>query len=143
MAAKKAETGFTPEERAAMRERARELRARRSAEKTDPEGAVRAAIAKMPEPYRHMGEKLHAIIRANAPALTPRTWYGMPAYEKEGEVVCFFRGGEKFKERYMTLGFNDCAKLDEGRLWAISFALTELTPSEESKIALLLKKAVG
>ena len=143
MPAKKGAEGFTDEERAAMRERAKELKARSRGGKTDGESDVRAAIAKMPEPSRSMGERLHAIIRANAPALSPRTWYGMPAYSKEGEVVCFFRGGEKFKERYMTLGFNDAAKLDEGHLWAVAFALTELSPADEARIAALVKKAVG
>jgi hypothetical protein len=143
MPAKKGPEGFSDEERAAMRERARELKARSRGSKTDGESDVRAAIAKMPEPSRSMGERLHAIIRANAPTLSPRTWYGMPAYAKDGEVVCFFRGGEKFKERYMTLGFNDSAKLDEGHLWPVAFALTELTPADEATVAALVKKAVS
>ena len=109
----------------------------------DGERAVLAAITAMPEPYRTMGERLHAIIRANAPALSPRTWYGMPAYAKDGKIVCFFRGGEKFKERYMTLGFNQEANLDEGHMWPIAFALTDLTPAEEAKIGALVKRAVG
>lgn len=117
--------------------------ARPRPEKTEGEGAVLAAIAKMPEPYQSMGGRLHALIRANAPGLVPRTWYGMPAYAKEdGEVVCFFRGGEKFKERYMTLGFNDGANLDEGGFWPVYFALTALTTTEEQRIGALVKKAV-
>lgn len=112
--------------------------------KADEEAAVLAAIAAMPEPYRAMGERLHAIIKASAPALSPKTWYGMPAYaNKDGKVVCFFRSADKFKERYMTLGFNDAAKLDEGSLWPISFALTELTAAEEAKIGAIVKKAVS
>ena len=112
-------------------------------DKADGEGAVLAAIAAMPAPYNAMGERLHAIIKASAPALTPRLWYGMPAYARDGNVICFFRGADKFKERYMTLGFNDKAKLDEGRLWPIAFALTELTAAEEARIAGLVKKAAG
>ncbi len=112
--------------------------------KAEDEAAVLAAIAAMPEPYRAMGERLHAIIKASAPALSPKTWYGMPAYaNKDGKVVCFFRGGDKFKERYMTLGFNDAAKLDEGSLWPIAYALTELTPAEEDRIGTIVKKAVS
>lgn len=107
------------------------------------ESAVLTKIAAMPEPYNAMGERLHAIIKASAPTLTPKLWYGMPAYTKGGKVVCFFRGGEKFKERYMTLGFNDVANLDEGAMWPIAFALTELTATEEARIAALVKKAVG
>lgn len=142
-------SGFTAEERAAMRERARELKVAAGqrgsfSAKADGESAVRAALGKMPEPYRSMGERLHAIIKVSAPTLSPRTWYGMPAYSSpDGTVVCFFRGGEKFKERYMTLGFNDAAKLDEGRLWPISFALTNLTAEEEERIAALVRRAVG
>ncbi|MDQ1279465.1 MAG: hypothetical protein QG670_727 [Thermoproteota archaeon] len=114
------------------------------ADKVDGESAVLAAIAAMPEPYRTMGERLHAIIKASAPALSPRLWYGMPAYaNKDGKVICFFRGGEKFKERYMTLGFNNEAHLDEGHLWPIAFALTELTAAEEAKISELVKKSVS
>ncbi len=112
-------------------------------DKADGESAVLAAIAAMPEPYRAMGERLHAIIKASAPALSPRLWYGMPAYAKDGKVVCFFRGGEKFKERYMTLGFNDEANLDEGNMWPIAFALKELTAAEEARIGALVKKAVS
>ena len=112
--------------------------------KADDEAAVLAAIAAMPETYRAMGERLHAIIKASAPALSPKTWYGMPAYaNKDGKVVCFFRGADKFKERYMTLGFNDAAMLDEGSLWPIAFALTELTAAEEDQIGTIVKKAVS
>ena len=114
-----------------------------SADKADGESAVLAKIAAMPEPYRAMGERLHAIIKASAPALSPKLWYGMPAYAKDGKVVCFFRGGEKFKERYMTLGFNEEANLDEGHMWPIAFALTELTAAEEARIGALVKKAVS
>jgi len=109
----------------------------------DGESAVLAKIAAMPGPYRAMGERLHAIIKASAPALSPKVWYGMPAYAKDGKVVCFFRGAEIFKERYMTLGFSDEANLDEGHLWPIAFALTELTAAEEARIAALVKKAVS
>jgi hypothetical protein len=112
-------------------------------DKADGESAVLAAIAAMPEPYRSMGERLHAIIKASAPALSPRLWYGMPAYAKDGKVVCFFRSGQKFKERYMTLGFNDVANLDEGSMWPIAFALMELTAAEEARIGALVKKAVS
>ena len=113
------------------------------ADKADRESAVLANIAAMPGPDRALGERLHAIIKASAPALAPRLWYGMPAYAKDGKVVCFFRGGDKFKERYMTLGFNDAANLDEGHLWPIAFALTELTAAEEARIGALVKKAVS
>ena len=114
------------------------------ADKEDGERAVLSAIAAMVEPYRAMGERLHAIIKASAPALSPKTWYGMPAYaNKDGKVVCFFRSGEKFKERYMTLGFNQEANLDEGHMWPIAFALTELTAAEEARIGALVKKAVS
>jgi uncharacterized protein YdhG (YjbR/CyaY superfamily) len=104
---------------------------------------VLAAIAAMQEPYRTMGERLHAIIKASAPALSPRLWYGMPAYAKDGKVICFFRSGEKFKERYMTLGFNQEANLDEGSMWPVAFALTELTAPEEARIGALVKKALS
>ena len=113
------------------------------AKNTDEESAVLAAISAMENPYRAIGERLHAIIKANAPALSPRLWYGMPAYAMDGKAVCFFRSGQKFKERYMTLGFNDVAKLDEGNLWPIAFALTELTAAEEARIGALVKKAVS
>jgi uncharacterized protein YdhG (YjbR/CyaY superfamily) len=116
---------------------------RKAEDKVDGEGAVLEAIAAMPEADRIMGERLHAVIRANAPALSPKLWYGMPAYAKDGKVVCFFRSGQKFKERYMTLGFNDLANLDEGGMWPISFALKEVTEVEEAQIAALMKKAVS
>ena len=141
MPAKNAAKGFTNEERAAMRAHAKELRAQ--ADRANGESDVLAAIAAMSEPYRAMGERLHAIIKSNAPTLSPRTWYGMPAYSKDGDVVCFFRSGEKFKERYMTFGFNDSANLDEGHLWPVAFALKELTAAEEARIGELVKKAVS
>src|SRR5438132_2562042 len=134
--------GFTNEERAAMKERAQELKAARSG-KADGESDVLAAIAKMPEPDRAMGKRLHALIKASAPTLSPKTWYGMPAYAKDGKVVCFFRGAHKFKERYAMFGFNDAANLDEGAMWPIAFALKKLTATEEAKIGALVKKAVS
>jgi hypothetical protein len=112
-------------------------------DKADGESAVLAKIAALPGPYRAMGERLHAIIKASAPALSPKLWYGMPAYAKDGKVVCFFRGAEVFKERYMTLGFSDQANLDEGGLWPVAFALTELTAAEEARIGALVTKAVS
>lgn len=133
--------GFTAEERAAMKERAKELKA--EAEKADGESALLAKIAEMSEPDRSMAERLHAIITASAPALAPKTWYGMPAYARNGKVVCFFQSAQKFDARYATLGFSDEANLDEGALWATSFALKELTAVEEAKIAALVKKAVS
>jgi uncharacterized protein YdhG (YjbR/CyaY superfamily) len=137
--------GFTDEERAVMKERAQELNAAARAKKgkADGESDVLAKIAAMQEPDRAMAERLHAIIKAGAPALSPKTWYGMPAYARDGKVVCFFRSTQKFKERYMTLGFNDTANLDEGRMWPIAFALKELTATEEARIAALVKKAVS
>jgi uncharacterized protein YdhG (YjbR/CyaY superfamily) len=129
--------GFTAEERAAMKERAQELKA--EARESD----VLAKIAEMPEPDRSMGKRLHAIIKANAPALSPKTWYGMPAYAKDGEVVCFFQSAHKFNSRYATFGFNDSANLDKGAMWPTSFALKELTAAEEKKIGALVKKAVS
>jgi len=139
--------GFTGEERAAMKERARELKAgaRRGprAAKEDGEGAVLAKIAEMTEPDRAMGERLHAVIKASAPALSPRLWYGMPAYTKDGKIVCFFQPAQKFKTRYATLGFNDPANLDEGTMWPTAFALTELTAADEARIGALVKKAVS
>ena len=116
---------------------------KKTTKKSEDEAAVLAAIAAMPKADRAMGERLNAIIKSNASELTPKTWYGMPAYAKDGKVVCFFRSAEKFKERYMTLGFNDTANLDEGAMWPISFALKELTATEETKIVALLKKAVS
>ena len=135
-------TGFTDEERAAMRERAKELKA--AANKADGESAVLAKLAEMPEPDRAMGERLHAIIKASAPELTPKTWYGMPAYaNQDGKIVCFFQSAHKFNARYATFGFNDVANLDEGAMWPTSFALKELTAAEEAKISALVKKAVS
>jgi uncharacterized protein YdhG (YjbR/CyaY superfamily) len=139
--------GFTDEERAAMKERARELKAaaRRGprADKADGESAVLAKIAEMSEPDRATAKRLHAIIKASAPALSPKTWYGMPAYAKDGKVVCYFQSAQKFKSRYATFGFNDAANLDEGAMWPTSFALTELTATEEARISALVKKAVS
>jgi uncharacterized protein YdhG (YjbR/CyaY superfamily) len=137
--------GFTDEERAAMKERAQELKAaaRANKDKADGESAVLAKIAEMPEPDRAMAKRLHAIIKASAPALSPRTWYGMPAYAKDGNVVCFFQSAQKFKTRYATLGFSDKANLDEGAMWPTAFALKELTANEEARISALLKKAVS
>jgi uncharacterized protein YdhG (YjbR/CyaY superfamily) len=142
--AKKGET-FTAEERAAMKERAKELRAeaRAGKDRAAGESALLAKIAELQEPDRSICERLHALISANAPALLPKTWYGMPAYANiEGKVVLFFRDRQKFKERYMTLGFNEEANLDEGALWPIAFALTELNAAEETAIAGLVRKAV-
>jgi uncharacterized protein YdhG (YjbR/CyaY superfamily) len=141
----KKDTGFTDEERAAMKERARELKeaARADKDKSDGESAVLAKIAEMTEPDRDMATRLHAIIKASAPELSPRTWYGMPAYTRDGKVVCFFQGASKFNARYATFGFNDTANLDEGTMWPTSFALKELTPADEARIAALVKKAVS
>src|SRR5437016_10992200 len=142
----KAVKGFTDEERAAMKERAQELKAeaRRGprGKKADGEGDVLAKIAEMPEPDRAMGERIHAIVQASAPALSPRTWYGMPAYAKDGEVLCFFQPAQKFKTRYATLGFSDAANLDEGAMWPVVFALKELTATEESRISAHVRNAV-
>jgi len=137
--------GFTDDERAAMKERAQELKAeaRAKKDKADGEGAVLAKIAEMPEPDRAMAERLHAIIKASAPGLSPKTWYGMPAYAKDGKVVCYFQSAQKFKSRYATFGFNDTANLDEGTMWPTSFALKELTAAEEARIGALVKKAVS
>ena len=137
--------GFTAEERAAMKERAKELKAEARASKNRAEGesAVLAKLAEMPEPDRAMGERIHAIIKAAAPVLSPKTWYGMPAYAKDGKVVCYFTAASKFNSRYATLGFNDDANLDEGTMWPTSFALTELTADDEARIAALVKKAVS
>ena len=132
--------GFTAEEKAAMKERAKELKA--EAKKTDGENDVFEKIAEMEEPDRAMATRLHEIIKASAPELSPKTWYGMPAYAKDGQVVCFFQSAQKFKARYATLGFNDSAKLDEGAMWPTAYALKELTPAEEERIAALVKKAV-
>ena len=146
-AAGKASKGFTDEERAAMRERAQELKAaaRRGprAGKAGDESAVLAKIAAMPAPDRAMAERLHAIITASAPGLAPKLWYGMPAYAKDGNVVCFFQDARKFKTRYATLGFSDKAALDDGHMWPTAFALTELTADDEARIGALVKKAVS
>ena len=133
--------GFTDEERAAMKERAQELKA--EGEKADGERALLAKIAEMPEPDRAMARRLHAIVKASAPALSPKTWYGMPAYAKDGKVVCFFQSAQKFKSRYATFGFSDEANLDEGAMWPTSFALKKLTPAEEARIGALVKRAVS
>ena len=143
----KTSKGFTADERAAMRERAQELKAaaRRGPRpgKADGEGDVLAKIAEMPAPDRAIAERLHALIKASAPALSPRTWYGMPAYAKDGKVVCFFQSAQKFKTRYATFGFSDKAKLDEGAMWPTTFALAELTAANERRIRALVKKAVS
>jgi uncharacterized protein YdhG (YjbR/CyaY superfamily) len=138
--------GFTAEEQAAMKERAKELKAEARAKKDRAAGEkdLRAKVAEMEEPDRGMAERLHAIITANAPELMPKTWYGMPAYaNKDGKVVCFFQSAGKFKARYATLGFNDSAKLDEGAMWPTAFALMELSAAEEARIVALVKKAVS
>jgi uncharacterized protein YdhG (YjbR/CyaY superfamily) len=146
-ASAKPSKGFTDEERAAMKERAQELKAeaRRGsrAGKADGESDVLAKIAEMPEPDRVMAKRLHAIVIASAPALSPKTWYGMPAYAKDGKVVCFFQSAGKFKSRYATFGFSDEANLDEGAMWPTAFALKELTAAEEARIGALVKKAVS
>ena len=133
--------GFTPEERAAMKERAKEMKA--AASKADLEKDLLAKIKEMPEPDRGMATRLHELITATAPDLSPKTWYGMPAYAKDGKVVCFFQSADKFKARYATLGFNPEANLDEGNMWQTSFALKKLTAAEEAKIAKLVKRAVS
>src|SRR5215211_8130212 len=141
----KTSKGFTAEERAAMKERAQELKAeaRRGprADKADGESAVLAKIAEMPKADRAMAKRLHAIVKASAPDLSPKTWYGMPAYAKDGKVVCFFQSAQKFKSRYATFGFSDTANLDEGAMWPTSFALKDLTAAEEARIVALVKKA--
>lgn len=140
-AAGEASAGFTEEERAAMRERVRELKA--SAGKLDGESEVLAKLAAMAAHDRALGERIHAIVKANAPDLVPKLWYGMPAYaNKSGNVVCFYRDAQKFKSRYATLGFSDKAHLDDGAMWPTDFALKEITPAEEARIAALVKKAV-
>ena len=137
--------GFTDEEKAAMRDRAQEMKAEARANKNKAEGesAALAAIAAMKEPDRSMAKRLHAIIKASAPTLSPKTWYGMPAYAKDDKVVCFFQSAQKFKSRYATFGFSDTANLDEGALWPVAFALKELNAAEEAKISALLKKAIS
>ena len=133
--------GFTAEERAAMKERAKELKA--EAQKADGERAVLAKIAEMPKPDRAMAERLHELVKASAPELAPKTWYGMPAYARNGKVVCFFQSAHKFNARYATFGFNDAANLDDGAMWPTSFALKELTADDEVKIGALVKRAVS
>jgi uncharacterized protein YdhG (YjbR/CyaY superfamily) len=142
-ASDKTSEGFTDEERAAMKERAQELKAAARRGKADGESDVLAKIAEMPEPERAMAERLHAIIKASAPTLSPKTWYGMPAYARDGKVVCFFQSADKFKSRYATFGFSDEANLDDGALWPTSFALKELTADDEARIGALVKKAVS
>lgn len=141
MASKKKTTGFTAEERAAMKARAQELKTQ--AGRDAGEKAVLAALAKMPEPDRSLGKRLHALIKIHAPVLVPKTWYGMPAYARDDQVVCFFQNASKFKVRYATLGFSDKAKLNDGRMWPVAYALEAMTETEEKKIAALLRKAVG
>ena len=141
----KKSSGFTDEELAAMKERAKEQKAeaRAKKEKADGESEVLAKIAEMSEPDRTMAERLHALIKASAPDLAPKTWYGMPAYANDGKIVCFFQSAAKFNTRYATLGFSDTANLDEGALWPVAFALKELTATEEARISALVKQAVG
>jgi uncharacterized protein YdhG (YjbR/CyaY superfamily) len=143
----KATKGFTDEERAAMKEHAQELKAEQSrgarAKQADGEGDVLAKIAEMPESDRAMAARLHEVIKANAPGLSPRTWYGMPAYAKDGNVLCFFQSARKFKTRYATFGFSDKANLDEGSMWPVAFALKSLTAEDEARIVALVKKAVS
>jgi uncharacterized protein YdhG (YjbR/CyaY superfamily) len=145
VASDKTSKGFTDDERAAVRAHAQELKAeaRADANKADGERAVLAKIAEMSESDRAMAERLHAIITASAPALSPKTWYGMPAYAKAGKVVCFFQSAEKFHSRYATLGFNDAAHLDDGAMWPTAFALTQVTATDEAKISALVKRAAG
>jgi hypothetical protein len=133
--------GFTDEERGAMKDRVQEMKA--AADKADGESVVLAKIAELPGPDRALGKRLHAIIKASAPALSPKLWYGMPAYAKDGKIVCHFQSAHKFKTRYATLGFSDAANLDEGALWPVAFALTELTAADEARIGALVKKAVS
>ena len=140
-ATKKRYEGFTNEEKGAMKDRVQEMKA--AANKADEESAVLAKIAEMPGPDRAIGKRLHALIKASAPALSPRLWYGMPAYAKDGKVVCFFQSAQKFNTRYATFGFSDAANLDEGAMWPVAFALTKLTAAEEARIAALVKKAVS
>lgn len=137
--------GFTDAEKAAMKERAKELRAEARANKNKAEGEsdLLARIAEMPEPDRALAARIHEIIKAVAPMLTPKTWYGMPAYAKDGKIICFFQGAAKFETRYATLGFNDAARLDDGHMWPTAFALTQLTAAEEAKIRALVQRAVG
>jgi len=140
-ATKKRYEGFTAEEKAAMQDRVQEMKV--AAQKADGESEVLAKIAALPATDRAMAKRLHAIIKASAPALSPKTWYGMPAYAKDGKIVCFFQSAQKFKTRYATLGFNDAARLDEGNMWPTAFALMKLTPADEARIGALVKKAVS
>lgn len=140
-AKKKRYEGFTDEERAAMQDRVQEMKVARG--KADGESEVLAKISQLPPTDRDMAKRLHAVIKASAPALSPKTWYGMPAYAKDGKIVCFFQSAQKFKTRYATLGFNDAARLDEGNMWPTAFALMKLTPADEARIGALLKKAVS
>jgi uncharacterized protein YdhG (YjbR/CyaY superfamily) len=133
--------GFTAEEKAAMQDRVQEMKV--AAQKADGESEVLAKIAELPATDRAMAKRLHAVIKASAPALSPKTWYGMPAYAKDGKIVCFFQSSHKFKTRYATLGFNDAARLDEGNMWPTAFALMKLTPADEARIGALVKKAVS
>ena len=139
--AKKRYDGFTAEERGAMKDRVQEMKAAKGA--AEGEGAVLAKIAELPEPDRAMGRRLHGIIKASAPGLTPRLWYGMPAYAKDGKIVCHFQSAQKFKTRYATLGFSDAAHLDEGNMWPNAYALLTLTGADEARISALVKKAVS
>lgn len=144
-ASSKKDNGFTDAEKAAMKERAKELKAEARANKNKAEGEsdLLARIAEMPEPDRSMAARIHEIIKAVAPTLSPKTWYGMPAYAKDGKIICFFQSAAKFEARYATFGFNDAANLDDGAMWPTSFALTALTAVEEERISALVKKAVG
>jgi hypothetical protein len=143
-ATKKRYEGFTDEERAAMKDRVQEMKlAARLTDKADEEKAVLAKIAELPEPDRAMGKRLHAIIKASAPALSPKLWYGMPAYAKDGKIVCHFQSAQKFKTRYATIGFSDQANLDEGAVWPVAYALTKLTAADEARIGALVKKAAS
>ena len=137
------EEGFTAEERAAMKERAQEIKAARRGTKVDPEAAVREKIAEMPAADRAIAERIHALVAEHAPALSPKLWYGQPAYARDGKVVCFFQSSAKFDTRYSTLGFNEDAMLDEGTMWPTAFAVTKLTAKEEATIAELLRRAAG
>jgi uncharacterized protein YdhG (YjbR/CyaY superfamily) len=143
MPGKRGSKRFTSEERAAMRERAKELRARSRGTPASGEEEVLAKLAQMPPADRELGRRIHAIVRATAPELVPRTWYGMPAYSKGGEVLCFFQNASKFKTRYATLGFSDEASLDDGHVWPVTYAVSELTAADEARIAALVKKALG
>jgi uncharacterized protein YdhG (YjbR/CyaY superfamily) len=140
-ATKKKAEGFTDEERAAVKERVKEMKA--AADKADGESAVLAKIAEMAKPDRVLAERLHAVVKASAPSLSPKTWYGMPAYTKDGKIVCFFQPAQKFKTRYATLGFNDASHLDEGNMWPTAFALTKLTAADEARVGALVKKALS